>query len=562
MNKELLNIIPENREQSKSENLFYYQVLSPTNAEKLIRYWITKGISKDDIALFCGHDFVFKVKLYCGGNIQADVNPNTENNNYKIVISTKEDKRIKFPNNRKILLNLDDKIDVVGWDEVYTYYTSKTKSKKVYEYPLLKFVKKRDWKSLFTQYPEFYRENYKYLNHCHFYKYIELNPFVIDKDELWIPNFRFTKWDNNLNGKVFSMVVYLNRTLSYPWQIPNEKCIDFITKFDDREYNPVIVTNSSIRETLIHMALTEKFDDYVCFDIDFNSCFQNIILRATGTIEPKQYIDFKDLTENGRHLTLEDVYSIGGEKMEERTKKEFIKDYERGGSVKLAKSFINAAFNGFGRWKDKNARDRIEKGLKWLINYDWNTVDFSKLDNLDWLDKDSFYLSARAEKHLRDELKNSIQHSIPKTDFRFIEMHDGVMVFCPTEKNGELSNFLQNRVLTIKTPCRIEYNGNTLELMNGYEFPYKCNIGLPNKMERDDFIKRYNLKDKTPLKYNQVGKNKGKAMGKNKHQFLYDCPQSKYINEGTYNREQIKEISTRKDVSVFIKKCNCKRRLE
>ena len=561
MDKKLLNTIPENEEQTEVENLFYYQILSPTNAEKLIRYWTTKGISKKNIALFCSYDFVFKVELYCGGNIQADINPDTENNNYKIVISTKEDKLIKFPNHRKVLLNLDDKIDAIGWDEVYTYYTNKAKSKKVREYPLLKFVIKRNWKSLFVQYSEFYRERYMYLNHYHYYKYLEINPFVISKDNLWIPDFCFTKWDKNLNDNIYNIVVYLNRTLAYPRQIYNEKCIDFIPTFDDREYNPVIVTNSSIRETLIYFALTEKFDDYICFDIDFNSCFQNIILRATGTIEPQQYIDFKDLTENGRCLTLEDVYNIGGKGMKEGTKKEFIKSFESGGSVKLAKSFINAIFNGFGRWKDKNARDRIEKGLKWLINYDWDTVDFSKLDNLDWLNKDSFFLSARAEKHLREELKKNIQHSIPKTDYRFINMHDGIMVFCPIQKEGELNNFLQSGVLTIKTPCPVEYNGNTLELMNGCIFPYKCSTNLPNKIERDNFVKLYDLKDKTPLVYNQIGKSKGKAIGKNKHQFLYNCPTSKFINEGIYTREQIEAISTRKDVSVFIKKCNCKRKL-
>jgi hypothetical protein len=103
---------------------------------------------------------------------------------------------------------------------------------------------------------------------------------------------------------VFNLVVHLNRILAFPKQIPNNQHLDFITTFDNREYNPAIVINSTVRETL-NQSLNEKFTDYVCFDIDFNSYFQNIILKATGAMQQQQLIDFKRLTEKGKNLTPE-----------------------------------------------------------------------------------------------------------------------------------------------------------------------------------------------------------------------------------------------------------------
>jgi hypothetical protein len=190
----LLNTTPFNGEQSKSGDFLYYQVLSPSNAEKLIRYWTEKGIENNDIALFCGNDFLLKVKLYCGGEIKAEVNPEEINHhvNYKIGISTKQDKYIEYPRHKKILLNLDNKIVTEGWDEVYSYYTKVTPENVVKEYPLFKQVSRRNWKTLFSTYPKFYRRNYMYLTYNHFYNYITLRPEVVGEDGLWLPNFTFT----------------------------------------------------------------------------------------------------------------------------------------------------------------------------------------------------------------------------------------------------------------------------------------------------------------------------------------------------------------------------------
>lgn len=557
----LLNATPSDGEQSKSGDFFYYQLMSPAQAEKLIRYWTEKGIKRNDIALFCSTDFLFKVELYSGGDVKAEVNPETTN--YKIVISTKVEKYSKFPNHRKILLNLDDKIETGGFDEVYCYYTKAAKNKKkgkIKQYPLLAEVKDRDWKALFTACPEFYRRNYMCLTYNYFYSYIKHNPETVREDGLWLPNFTFTKWNNKLNEKVFELDVCLNRTLAYSMQIPNNKHLDFITTFDEREYNPIIMINSTVRETLIYQALTEKFSNYICFDIDFNSCFQNIILKAIDAMQPQQIIDFKQLTETGKHLTLEQVFEIGGKKMTDKSKEDFKADFEEGGSQKLAKSLINAVFNGFGKSKEHNPRKRIENTLKWLIDYDWNTVDFEKLDDLQWLNKESFHLAARIESHIREELQKYIRYNLPAVDFRFINMHDGILVFCPKEKAEALRNCLRNSLLCVNNPATIEYNDYSLQVAKGFLFPYKWNDNLPKKLEREEFIKTFDLQDNTQMEYNHKGKFAGKNKGKNKHQYGFDCPQSEKLNAGIYTMEEMKQINKRKQISTFaVRKCNCKK---
>jgi hypothetical protein len=343
--------------------------------------------------------------------------------------------------------------------------------------------------------------------------------------------------------------------LAYAKQIHSNKHLDFISTFDEREYNPAIVINSTVRETLIYQAITERFTDYSCFDIDFNSCFQNIILKATGVMKPQQLIDFKQLTEKGKNLTLEQVFKIGGKKMNDKTKQQFTDAYAEGGSQKLAKSLLNSVFNGYGKDKEHNPRKRVENTLKWLIAYDWNTVDFEKLEGLQWLNKESFYLCARAESHIREELQKFISHKLPFVDCRFINMHDGMLVFCPKEKAGELKTCL-NGVLCVNNPATIEYNDYTLLVDKGCLFPYKWNDCLPKKLERAEFIKTFDLKDNTQLEYNH----KGKSIGKNRHQWGFDCPQSDKLNAGIYTMEQMKHINTRKQISTFAKGiCKCKK---
>jgi hypothetical protein len=122
---------------------------------------------------------------------------------------------------------------------------------------------------------------------------------------------------NEIKSNVFKSVVYLNRVLAYMTQVHNDQHLDFYTTFDNREFNPIIAGKSEIRETLIYQCLTERFTEYVCFDVDFNSCFQNILLKATGVIPTTTHIDFKRLdfkrlTAAGKTLTLEEAFKWGG----------------------------------------------------------------------------------------------------------------------------------------------------------------------------------------------------------------------------------------------------------
>jgi hypothetical protein len=169
--------------------------MSAAHAENLIRHYTeVQGIDSGDIALFCGNNFLHKVKLHCGGNIKAEVNnyplPGKHYNHYNIVISTIQELAVEYPTQKKILLNYDNKIDTAGWDEVYSYYTDTDKRRELTkEYPLFKELKNRNWQTLFETYPDFYRRNYMYLTTDHFYMYITLYPETIREDGLWIPIF-------------------------------------------------------------------------------------------------------------------------------------------------------------------------------------------------------------------------------------------------------------------------------------------------------------------------------------------------------------------------------------
>jgi hypothetical protein len=55
------------------------------------------------------------------------------------------------------------------------------------------------------------------------------------------------------------------------------------------------------------------------------------------------------------------------------------------------------------------------------------------------------------------------------------------------------------------------------------------------------------------MEYTTKGKNKGKAIGKAKSIFMYDC------NHGRYSEEEIKQQSTYQDVSRYKKHCNCRK---
>jgi hypothetical protein len=72
---------------------------------------------------------------------------------------------------------------------------------------------------------------------------------------------------------------------------------------------------------------------------------------------------------------------------------------------------------------------------------------------------------------------------------------------------------LLNGVLCVEDTGICEYNGYTLQIDKGCLFPYKRNDKLPKKLEREEFIKTFGLKDSTQLEYNHKGKTAGKAKG-------------------------------------------------
>jgi hypothetical protein len=545
---------------------YYIRVLSASKIEKLIRALILKGFNEKDITLYCSADLLTKVKLYCAFNIKAQTDcyqGNMWHGRHKVVLATMNIPELRI-GRYQILINLDDKeTDLNGYSEVYNTYTDKKKqSDKI---PYFKGLPNRDWKKLLTASPLYGVENnYLLLHERNAFKYfMELYPEKKNEDNLFLPKWGFTKW-NNENNKLYSAILLINRLLSRKFaSIELGEHLDFITTKDGREFNALITLKKQYRETLIYQALNEQFTDYTFFDVDFNSCFPTIILRCTGVIDRDSAINFKLLTEEGKLITPDMVFKNLGYGSKD-TRDNFKKAYEEGGSPALAKVVLNSVFNGYGATKIKNTAQRIEYVLRWLVAYEWDSCDFNKLDNLGWLEKESYFLCAKAEKELRDKLIKKIKWEFERPFHgRSCAQHDGIGVFCPKEQSDKLKDVLKEGVLRIEEDIDVTWNEYRITIPLGSVFPFKVKTDLPNKLKREEFISALGLVDGSKFEYTEKGKFRGKAknkaVGRAKNLAIYlleGGKSKKFITDA-----KLKELSTYNEPCKFAAKMNLKKML-
>jgi hypothetical protein len=532
---------------------YYFKVYSASKIDKLVRAFNLKGLKPKDIAVFGSNKLFDRVKLYCAFDIKAVVNPFESDawyGTHKVVITTLDIPGLRAGRNQ-VLINLDDKESVPnGYHVVYNTYSDKDKvGDKI---PYFEGLPNRKWETMLLD--DSYRKNKNYLRveERNVFKYIlQMYPEIVAEDVLWMPGWNFTTW-NEYRPKIYSAILLLNRTLVHDFfGIETGEHLDFVTTKDGREFNALITLKKQYRETLIYQALTECFTDYTYFDIDFCSCFPNIILKSTGIINNDALIDFKRLTDAGKTITPDIIFQTLG-KGSQTTQDQIIQAFEEGGSCALAKVVINAVFNGYGAGKIKNTAQRIEYVLTWLVDYNWNGCNFKKLNGLEWLKKESYYICSRAEAKLRTELINHITCDLGIDRCRYVDAHDRLFCFCLKEEAEKLEVLLSGTLVT-KHEITAQWDKYHILLPDGTPFQYKVKAGLSNRLERTEFVTQLNIEDGAKFEYSQ----KGKFVGKNKRVHVYICPESKYLRAGFYTLEYINKINPydKSNLGKFKKMC-------
>jgi hypothetical protein len=210
-------------------------------------------------------------------------------------------------------------------------------------------------------------------------------------------------------------------------------------------------------------------------------------------------------------------------------------------------------FNRYGKKRSQPYSSLIERTFNYLVDYDWNNYDFSKL-NVDWCTKiPNYYLCARFEKIFRDLLIKQVREMYKGEQIHYIAMNDGIALFVHLSSENRLTRKPFESVCT-KQECTVEYQGYTASLPANSCMVYKISAEWKHKHpDFNDFLFSNGIIADRPMEYTTKGKNRGKAIGKAKSIYMYDC------DNGRFSEEEIKQKSTYKDVSRYKKHCNCKK---